>query len=274
MAQQDTTGGIRQEQAEWADLEPSEASDQPTAPQEAQESKEKGDSVAQHSTIREYYVTTVVCTIFALFVTTYVVHPMTVPTPSMVPTIEVGDRLLIDKFTYRNGFIHGLGLTAERHVQRGDIVVFKFPKDPHVLYVKRAIGLPGETLQIIDKKVYINGEPLQEDYAHFSDPNIRSGHGIHGFEFSKRDNFGPVEIPPGHLFVMGDNRDDSADSRYFGLLDENLIVGRPLIVFWSYRDAPDAYRKTSPTELIKLYAERVVYFVTRTRWSRLGHLVK
>ena len=258
-----------QQEKERADLEPSKPPQQ-----EPEQKAQEHEEAVQYSTIREYYVTTVVCTIFALFVTTYVVHPMTVPTPSMVPTIEVGDRLLIDKFTYRNGFDQGPGLTASRQVQRGDIVVFKFPKDPKVLYVKRAIGLPGESLEIHDKKVHINGEPLQEDYTQFSDPNIRSGRGIHGFEFSKRDNFGPLEIPQGHLFVMGDNRDDSADSRYFGLLDQKLIVGRPMVVFWSYKDAPDAYRKTTPLEMIKLYGERVIYFLTRTRWERFGHLVR
>ncbi len=260
---------MKQQENGSAVIDPSQAPPQVAEP-DAQEPKES----VQYSTLREYCMTTVVCTIFALFVTTYVVHPMTVPTPSMVPTIQVGDRLLIDKFTYRNSFMRGPGLTASRQVQRGDIVVFKFPKDPQVLYVKRAIGLPGESLEIRDKKVYINGEPLQEDYAHFTDPNIRSGRGIHGFEFSKRDNFGPLEIPEGHLFVMGDNRDDSADSRYFGLLDQKLIVGRPMIVFWSYEDAPDAYRKTAPGEMIKLYAERVIYFLTRTRWERFGHLVR
>ncbi|MEE8584523.1 MAG: signal peptidase I, partial [Acidobacteriota bacterium] len=189
---------MMQEEKKQVDLEPSKL-----PPQEAEQEAQQNEEAVQYSTVREYYVTTVVCTIFALFVTTYVVHPMTVPTPSMVPTIEVGDRLLIDKFTYRNGFDQGPGLTASRQVQRGDIVVFKFPKDPQVLYVKRAIGLPGESLEIRDKKVHINGEPLQEDYTRFSDPNTRSDRGIHGFEFSKRDNFGPLEIPEGHLFVMG-----------------------------------------------------------------------
>ena len=218
-------------------------------------------------------MTTVVCTIYALFVTTYVVHPMTVPTPSMEPTILVGDRLLIDKFTIRSG---SLPLTPHRQVRRGDVIVFKFPKDPEILYVKRAIGLPGEVLEIRDKIVFINGAPLEEPYKYHSEP-VRSPRQrrrlFSGGDF-QRDHFGPLKIPKDNYFMMGDNRDDSADSRYFGFLPHSHIVGKPLVVFWSYEDAPDAYLKTSLPEMIQLYAERVIFFITRTRWSRLGHLVR
>ncbi len=242
----------------------------------AKENPEKTPEKEAHSTVREYFVTTVVCTVFALFLTTYVVHPMTVPTPSMVPTIEVGDRLLIDKFTVRNGFREAPTPAASHRIERGDIVVFKYPKDPQVLYVKRAIGLPGETVEVQDKTVFIDGRPLEEPYKVHSDPETRplagSFHGSVG-QFV-RDNFGPMQIPPNQFFVMGDNRDNSADSRYFGTLPEELIVGRPLIVFWSYEDESDAYQKTSPSELVKLYGERIIFFFTRTRWSRFGHVVR
>lgn len=218
---------------------------------------------------------TVYCTIVALFVTTFVVHPMTVPTPSMVPTIQVGDRLLIDKFTYRNFLTSPPAGTASRKVERGDVVVFKFPENPEVLYVKRAIGLPGETLEIRDKTVYINGNPLEEPYKHHQDNRIFRPRGGNRFSFeSRRDNFGPVVIPDDSYFMMGDNRDDSADSRYFGFLPENLIVGRPLVIFWSYEDKKDAHLKTSLGEQLKLYGERVIFFFTRTRWSRIGNLIR
>lgn len=241
--------------------------------QKAQDEKKEH----KHSTLREYFVTTVVCTIYALFVTTYVVHPMTVPTPSMVPTILVGDRLLIDKFTIRNGFNPLFPFTPSREIKRGEIVVFKFPNQPEVLYVKRAIGLPGETLEVRNKRVHINGKPLDEPYKKHTDPYTYGdgGNGPHYFSTDRlRDNYGPVRVPEDSYFVMGDNRDDSADSRYFGFLPRSHIVGRPLVVFWSYEDAPDAYLKTSAGEMVKLYAERVVFFFTRTRWSRIGHLVE
>lgn len=242
----------------------------------ARKVQEKQTAEEQQSTLREYFLATVYCTIIALFVTTYVVHPMTVPTPSMEPTILVGDRLLIDKFTYRNTFLSKLPLTPALDIQRGDVVVFKYPEQPEILYVKRAIGLPGETLEIRDKTVYIDNHPIDEPYKVHSDPNVnhRSG-GRHFLSFdSQRDNFGPVKIPEDSYFMMGDNRDDSADSRYFGFLERKYIVGRPLLVFWSYEDDSDAYLRTSLPEMISLYAERVLYFFTRTRWSRMGKFVR
>jgi signal peptidase I len=144
-----------------------------------------------------------------------------------------------------------------------------------VLYVKRAIGLPGETIEIIDKAVYINGEPIEEPYKTHSDPTIyQRSQGVHFLSSdSVRDNFGPLTLSEDSFFMMGDNRDDSADSRYWGALPRDYIVGRPLIVFWSYEDESDAYLKSSLPELIKLYGERVVFFFTRTRWSRMGHFV-
>ena len=230
----------------------------------------------QYSTLREYFVTTVVCTIFALFVTTYVVHPMTVPTPSMEPTILVGDRLLIDKFTFRNRFVPGLPIAPGRDIKRGDIVVFKFPNRPEVLYVKRTIGLPGEILEIRNKTLHINGQSVDEPYKVHSDQKTyqKETHFSLFHNSDRRDNYGPVRIPEDNYFVMGDNRDDSADSRYFGFLPRTHIVGRPLIIFWSYEDAPDAYLRSSLPEIVKLYAERIIFFLTRTRWSRMGHRVR
>ena len=225
----------------------------------------------QYSTLREYFVTTVVCTIFALFVTTYVVHPMTVPTPSMEPTILVGDRLLIDKFTVRNDFVDALPLTPKHPVQRGDVLVFKFPEQPEVLYVKRLIGLPGEKLEIKGQRVFINDEPLEEPYKVHTDstPGTSNPHSF--LVDNKRDNFGPVQIPYGSFFMMGDNRDNSADSRYFGFLPQDYVVGRPLFVFWSYEDDDKAYQRT---DILKLYAERIIFFVTKTRWTRTGHIIR
>ncbi|MBI2820883.1 MAG: signal peptidase I [Acidobacteria bacterium] len=234
-------------------------------------------SPVQHSTLREYFVTTVICTILALFVTTYVLHPMTVPTPSMVPTILVGDRLIIDKFTVRNGLRPWLPFVPSHEIRRRDVVVFKFPQNPEVLYVKRAIGLPGDRFEVRDKVVYINGKPLQEEYKYHSDPAVSGPHGGQHFFSSgdfRRDSVAPFVIPARQYFMMGDNRDDSADSRYWGTLPEDLIVGRPLFVFWSYADDSDAYLKSGVADLVKLYASRVIFFFTKTRWSRIGKLIR
>lgn len=244
------------------------------APQPEEQPAE--EPVQHYSLLREYFVTTVVCTIFALFVTTYIVHPMTVPTPSMEPTILVGDRLFIDKFTIRNSFEAGLPFAAHRDIERGDILVFKFPKQPEVLYVKRAVGLPGEVLEIRDKVVHINGNPLSETYTIHSDPYSypkRNQYRLFDTDF-RRDNFGPVRIPEDSYFMMGDNRDDSADSRYFGFLPRRYILGKPLFIFWSYEDDANAYKRSSLPELLELYLERVIYFFPRTRWSRMGRPVQ
>ena len=250
--------------------------DPDAAPPVPQEPQPEAEPTLQHSALREYFVTTVVCTTFALFVTTYVAHPMTVPTPSMEPTILVGDRLLIDKFTIRNGFYSGVPLTPKNPIRRGDVVVFKFPRQPEVLYVKRAIGLPGETLEIRNKRVLVNGNPLDEPYKAHSDsytyPHSGRIHLLNGD--LRRDNLNPILIPENSYFVMGDNRDDSADSRYWGVLPRNYIVGTPLFVFWSYQDESDAYLKSTLTEILWLYGERILFFIPRTRWSRMGHVIQ
>ena len=230
----------------------------------------------QYSTLREYFLTIVVCTIFALFVTTYVVHPMTVPTPSMVPTILVGDRLLIDKFTIRNGFDEGLPLVPTHHIKRTDVLVFKYPQDPEILYVKRLIGLPGDLIEIRGKQVFVNNQALDEPYKHHLDETIfRERSTPHGFlSRIPRDNFGPERVPQGHLFMMGDNRDNSQDSRYWGFLPITHVVGRPLFVFWSYRDDPSAHTTEGLWNNVKLYGGRILNFVTKTRWLRTFHIIR
>jgi len=234
----------------------------------------KNQNEPWQSTLREYFLTTVVCTIFALFVTTFVVHPMTVPTPSMEPTILVGDRLLIDKFTVRNGFLRGILPLAPTHqIKRGDVLVFKYPEQPEVLYVKRLIGLPGEMIDIHDKQVYIDDQSLTEPYKHHTD-SITFPRRLmpHGFTTDfQRDNYGPVQVPEDHYFMMGDNRDNSADSRYWNFLPRQYVVGRPLVVFWSYQDDPTAHTRT---DYLRLYAERVINFFTKTRWERTFRLIR
>lgn len=237
--------------------------------------KKTSQQKAKHSILREYFVTIVACTLFALFVTTYVVHPMSVPTPSMEPTILIGDRVLVDKFTIRNGYRFGLPLTPTYKVLRQDVIVCKSPLQPEIFLVKRIIGLPGETFEIRNKTVYINGRPLDEPYKKHSDPHVYLKGGRNLFQGDlQRDNYGPVTIPRNSYIAMGDNRDDSLDSRFWGFLPEHYIVGKPVIIFWSYEDPPDAHLKTSLFEMIKLYGERVVFFLTRTRWSRMGRVVK
>ncbi len=239
---------------------------QETVSSQAGDPVREEEQAIRYSAMRENLVSIVVCSIFAFFVTTYVVHPMTVPTSSMEPTILVGDRVLVDKFTVRNAFGSGLPLAATHDIQRGDIVVFKHPTDTESLWVKRVIGLPGESIEIQAKQVRVDGVALDEPYKHHSDPSVDPG--------GNRDHFGPARIPEGAFFVMGDNRDNSLDSRYWGFLQRELLVGRPLVTFWSYEDQPNAHQITGFAERLQLYAERIFYFIPRTRWSRMGQIVE
>ena len=241
------------------------------------QTRKKSRSQQEHKpgVLREYFLTIVICTVIALFVTTYLVHPMSVPTPSMEPTILVGDRLLVDKFTIRNGYEPGLPVVPSYKVQRQDIIVCKAPREPDILLVKRVIALPGDTLEIRDKTVYINGEELNEPYKKHSDPKVYPQGSPNPLVGSvQRDNYTAVTIPEDNYFVMGDNRDDSLDSRFWGFLPKHYVVGRPLVIFWSYQDPPDAHLRTSPSEIIELYGQRIIFFLTRTRWSRMGSLVR
>lgn len=236
--------------------------------------QEKTKATKPISALREYFLTIVICSVVALFITTYIVHPMSVPTPSMEPTILVGDRVLVDKFTIRNGFYSRLPLGPVHEIKRHDIVVCKSPIQPDILLVKRVIGLPGETLEIRDKIVYIQGAPLNESYKTHSDEHIYAEGGPNSLIQMDRDNYKAITIPEDNYFVMGDNRDDSLDSRFWRFLPRHNIVGKPLFIFWSYADAPDAHLQSSPWELIQLYGERIIFFVTRTRWNRMGTLIR
>lgn len=162
--------------------------------------------------IRELVETVAIALVLAFLIRTFVVQTFYIPSGSMEPTLLVGDRIMAYKIFY--------GLN---YVQRGDIIVFKFPLNPKKDFIKRVIGLPGDTVEIIDKKVYINGKKLVEPYAvHRDNWNV-------GFP---RDDYGPVKVPPNSLFVLGDNRDSSEDSRYWGYVPEKNIVGRAFLIYW------------------------------------------
>jgi len=164
------------------------------------------------SWIREIVETIVIALVLAFLIRTFVVQTFWIPSGSMEPTLLVGDRIMAYKLFY--------GIDD---VKRGDIIIFKFPLDPHKDFVKRVIGLPGDTVEIRDKKVYINGKRLIEPYAvHLDRWNM-------GFP---RDEYGPVKVPPGSLFVLGDNRDSSEDSRYWGYVPQKNIIGEVFLIYW------------------------------------------
>jgi len=197
------------------------------------------EAAFRKSTFREYFESLVVAVILALFVRTFGFQAFKIPTGSMEPNLLVGDHLLVNKF------IFGPTLTSVerailpmRKVERGEVLVFKFPEQPDRDFIKRVIGLPGETLELRDETIYINGAPLVEPYAHYQVIPAQAA-GSEGGDVRRK--YGPVTIPEGHYFMMGDNRDDSQDSRYWGFLPATYVKGRALFIYWSF-DGPQGTR--------------------------------
>jgi signal peptidase I len=230
--------------------------------------------------------------VIAVFVITFVVQAFQIPSESMENTLLVGDYLLVNKLCY--GGKKGDWLMPYEKIARGDIVVFHYPVDPQQHFVKRVIGLPGDHLRMINKRVFINGKPLEEPYVRFLDP-VSSSPTDASSAF--RDDFprldvvpgetpewwlmlhrlvedGQLIVPEGHYFVMGDNRDDSQDSRYWGFVPRADIVGRPLVIYWSVRgEEGEAVTPSSVRDRLYHFGYAVTHLFQITRWNRTLKLV-
>jgi signal peptidase I len=215
--------------------------------------------------IREYFELIVETAVFVLFVMTYVVQAFQIPTGSMEPNLLVGDFLLVNKMAYRNSesVVDKLVL-PKRPVRRQDIIVFKYPNALTKDYVKRAIGLPGDKIEIKRKQVYVNDALIEEPYKrHIDTKTYDPG------EDSHRDNFGPTTVPPESIFAMGDNRDNSEDSRYWGFVPMSNLKGRPWIIYFSYAAENGSYLKTGLVDRLK----KLVGFVSRARLKRMLKII-
>ena len=159
-------------------------------------------------------------------------------------------------------------------IHRGDILVFKYPEQPDRDFIKRVIGLPGETLEVREKKVYINGSALDEPYAHFLSPASEASAFHEVTSFDVRERYGPVTIPPNHYFMMGDNRDNSQDSRYWGFLPRENIKGKALLIYWSYEADRDEYQGEGLVGTVRRLASVFTHIFTRTRWDRMLHQIR
>lgn len=181
------------------------------------------------SKIQEYVEAIIIAILIALFLRTFVIQAFKIPSRSMVPTLLVGDHLLVNKFIYgvKIPFLRKT-LIPVTDPERGDIIVFIYPKDRSKDFIKRVIGVGGDTIEIKNKKIFLNGKEYIDSYGIYSDNVIYPG------SIQPRDNFGPVTVPQGELFVMGDNRDESADSRYWGFVDLKDVEGKALIIYWSW----------------------------------------
>jgi signal peptidase I len=197
------------------------------------------DATMHKSTVREYFESIVVAVILALFIRTFVVQAFKIPTGSMEPNLLVGDHLLVNKFIFAPTVSTAERLLLPmRPLQRGDIAVFKFPEEPERDFIKRVVGLPGDTIELKQRQVFINGEKVDEPYAHYLFPK---GEGDESTVFDVRERYGPVTVPADHYFMMGDNRDNSQDSSFsnaVGYVPYENFVGRADIIFFSIE--PDA----------------------------------
>src|SRR4249920_1445294 len=224
------------------------------------------------STAREYFESICVAVILALFVRTFVVQAFKIPTGSMENNLLIGDHLLVNKFVFAPT-LHSweAKLLPIDPIRRGDILVFKYPEEPDRDFIKRVIGLPGETLELRNKKVFINGKPLDEPYVHFLTPP--SGEFQEVTSVDLRENYPASVVPPDSYFVMGDNRDNSQDSRYWGFLPRDLVKGKALVIYWSYEAGREDYQEEGAGATARGFISVFAHFFTRTRWDRMFHQI-
>lgn len=195
------------------------------------------------SVVREYAEAFALAILLALAIRTFVVQAFKIPSGSMIPTLSIGDHILVNKFVYgvKIPFTDQIVIPMSRP-ERGDIIVFKFPGDESKDYIKRVVGTPGDVIEVRNKAVYVNGTLADTTHIQHVDPEVHQ---------DRRDNFGPVTVPPDSYFVMGDNRDQSLDSRFWGFVKLNKIRGKAFLVYWSW-DGADTW----------------------VRWSRIGRVIQ
>jgi len=250
-------------------------------------------STFKKSSTRDTFESLVVTVILAIFGTTFVLQAFKIPTGSMETTLLIGDHLLVNKFAFADdgGFLSRL--LPYREIRRGDIIVFKFPpseeqSEPGEHFVKRVIGVPGDRIRIFHRQVFVNGQPLSEPFVHhtfldelrpgddFPLPEgeyLRGSTAVWSADMGNYIKNGEIVVPPGHYFAMGDNREQSWDSRFWGFVPRGLITGRPMLIYWSFETPRDEYTRTSWSDRLSQIVELVIYFIPRTRWRRAFALV-
>lgn len=220
-----------------------------------------------------------------LFACTTLVQAFVIPTGSMEDSLLIGDHLLVDKLAYAPAGVISRHLLPYQDVERGDIVVFRYPIDLEQIFVKRVVGVPGDRLRIVAKRLWINGSPAVEPYASFKTDFIdayrdnfpAAARSVQVYEpatrmLRKHVVNGDLHVPDGNYFVLGDNRDHSLDSRYWGFVPRDHIVGKPLLIWWSY-DAPTE-RLLSPGISIEHVKDLAAHFLTKTRWRRTFQFIR
>jgi len=231
----------------------------------------------RHSTAREWYESLLVAGVFVLFVRTFVVQTYQVPTGSMERTILVGDHLLVNKFAFAPRINALAKLLPYRDVKPGDIIVFKKPghevNHGNVL-VKRAVAKGGDVVQVKDKRLFVNDKPYDVPSIQHIDPETYPDNPNVPDMARRRDQFGPFTVPADSFFGMGDNRDNSLDSRYWGAIPRANIFGRPSVLYWSYEAEPNSHIWRGPIAKIRQLLDVAIHFFSRTRWDRMFTVVR
>jgi signal peptidase I len=218
----------------------------------------------QKSTLREYTESILIAAILALFIRSFVFQAFKIPTGSMEDNLLVGDHILVNKFIY--------GPTATpleewllpvRPLERQDVIVFRAPQEPDKDFIKRVIGLPGESVVVEGGEVVVDGQPIDDPFANHS-ASFGSFH----------DTREPMEVPPGEFFVMGDNRENSRDSRYWGTVPRAYVKGKAMLVYWSYESDEQSYVSTGLTDSLRQFGNVILHFFTRTRWERTFRIIR
>ena len=231
------------------------------------------ETTQKKSTVREYYEALLIAVIFVNFARIFVFQAFKIPTGSMEDNLKVGDHIIVNKFVYGpNGLGPFSGLIPIRDVERGDVIVFRYPQDPSTDFVKRVVGLPGDTIEIRDKRVFINDKPLDEPYVLHEDPLVFPDKIELPAQLRSRDQFGPFVVPEREYFAMGDNRDRSSDSRYWGTVPRSMIKGRAFMVYWSFESEPPPPGSPIGARIREL-ADVAIHFFDRTRWQRTFFIV-
>lgn len=228
---------------------------------------------AEKSLLREYLEALLIAVIFATFARTYVVQAFKIPSGSMEKNLLIGDHILVNKFIY-GPTVSALEekLLPVRPVHRGDVVVFKYPGEPERDFIKRCMGLPGDTLRLLDKDLYINGRFVDDSgYTWYSDELFPRGDLFGG---RRRDTFGPRIVPPQSYFCMGDNRDNSNDSRVWGEVPRSYVKGRAFMVYWSFEGEAESVEWPGVQGKLRQLGQVAFNFFSRTRWDRTFRIVR
>jgi signal peptidase I len=218
------------------------------------------------SAVREYTESIIIAVVLALVIRTFVVQAFKIPSGSMEDTLLIGDHILVNKLSYglqipfMNVKFHAFGLMGDPN--RGDIIVFPFPRDPSRDFIKRVVGLPGDRVEVRNHRAYIDGEPLKEPYVKLDERAA-----MHPSRYS---HWGPEVVPPGKLFVMGDNRDNSADGRDWGFLDSSQVKGRAFIIYWSWDSSEPKFLWPGHIPIPNPKA----VLIDGIRWGRIGKLLQ